>query len=76
MTTPTPDNEERILKNMKRMWRRFLRRLKCKHTHTFKHYLPKETPWCYRGEPKGKHDGLVIEGCYLCGELSIKDWKA
>ena len=48
----------------------------CNHTHTFKHYLPSDTPWYFNGEKKGIHDALVIEGCYLCGECKVRDWKA
>jgi hypothetical protein len=48
----------------------------CEHTHTFKHYLPINTIWFYKGEKKGMHDGLLIEGCYLCGKIKARDYKA
>lgn len=48
----------------------------CEHTHTFQHYLPSDTPWFYKGEKEGAHDSLVLEGCYLCGKIKVRDCKA
>jgi hypothetical protein len=48
----------------------------CEHTHTFKHFLPKDTLWYFKGERGGTHDGLMLEGCYLCGKIRVRDWKA
>ena len=48
----------------------------CEHTHTFRYYLPPDTPWFFMGEKKGNHDALVLEGCYLCGKIKVRDWKA
>ena len=49
---------------------------KCKHTHTFMFDLPANTPWYFKGEYKGTHDGLAITGCYLCGKMKVIDYKA
>lgn len=49
---------------------------KCEHTHTFMFDLPANTPWYYKGEHKGEHDGLAIVGCYLCGKMKVVDYKA
>ncbi len=48
----------------------------CENTHTFQHYLPKDTPWSLKGEYKGTNSGLVLEGCYLCGKTQVRDWQA
>lgn len=48
----------------------------CDHTHTFKYYLPSDTPWYFKGVRRGVHDALVLEGCYLCGNIKVRDWKA
>lgn len=61
---------------MLRNIRKVIRQLRCSHTHTFTHYLPNDTPWCYKGEFKGKHSGLAIRGCYLCGKVWCLDWQA
>lgn len=48
----------------------------CEHTHTFRYYLPSDTLWYVKGDKKGNHDSLVLEGCYLCGKIVVRDWKA
>ena len=51
----------------------------CKHTHTFKIYmkdLPIEQAWYHKGIKMGKHDQIYIEGCYLCGKITMKDYGA
>lgn len=48
----------------------------CEHTHTFSYNLSSDTPWYSLGEKMGKHDSLVLEGCYLCGKVKVRDWKA
>ena len=49
----------------------------CEHTHTFRYYLPTDTVlWYSYGEKKGCHDSLVLEGCYLCGKIAVRDWQS
>ena len=48
----------------------------CEHTHTFRHYLPANTQWYSYGKKMGNNDSLVIEGCYLCGKMKVRDWKS
>ncbi len=48
----------------------------CEHTHTFRYYLPKDALWYSHGVKKGNHESLVLEGCYLCGGIKVRDWKA
>ena len=48
----------------------------CEHTHTFRYYLPSDVIWYSYGEKKGNTDSLVLEGCYLCGKVKVRDWKA
>jgi hypothetical protein len=60
-------------------WFRWLdtlvRRLRCNHTHTFSFY-PEGVTWRFNGEAQGKHTGVVIEGCYLCGKMWCRDFQA
>jgi hypothetical protein len=76
MSTTKLDIAKRILESIKREYRIQRKRLLCKHTHTFSRCLPDDTVWLYRGEVKGTHPGLLIEGCYLCGRIEVRDWKA
>lgn len=52
-----------------------IKRIRCKHTHTFRHFLP-SVPWYFKGEKRGTHDGILIEGCYLCGKVWCRDFQA
>lgn len=64
---------------MKRLLRKWLDRLiyhNCKHTHTFKFNLSKETEWYFENLRKGEHGSLQICGCYLCGKIWCKDYGA
>ena len=45
----------------------------CEHTHTFSFY-PEEVWWSYKGETKGKHSNIVINGCCRCGKLWGEDY--
>ena len=45
----------------------------CEHTHTFSIDLPENTPWFYKGERRGEHGSLVIEGCYRCDNMQARD---
>jgi len=54
---------------------RLTRQLLCKHTHTFQYYLP-EVDWFYKGGKRGEHNQLVLEGCYICGKVKVRDWGA
>lgn len=47
----------------------------CEHTHTFTYGL-KNANWYYKGKLKGVHKGIVLEGCYLCGKIKVRDYEA
>ena len=49
----------------------------CRHTHTFRYDLPKDMPW-YNSDGKisGVHDALQLVGCYICGKVWCRDFKA
>jgi len=53
--------------------RQFKRQLLCKHTHTFRQDLP-EADWLSHGELKGRHGQIVLEGCYICGKVTVRDY--
>lgn len=59
-----------------RYWvRQWWRRLRCPHTHTF--VAPIESvAWYSSGEKMGRHSGLLLRGCYLCGMVEVYDHQA
>ncbi len=48
----------------------------CEHTHTFRYQIPPDALWYSYGKKQGNIDSLVLEGCYLCGKITMRDWKA
>lgn len=59
-------------------WRRikrFWRSLMCKHNRTFSFYPDAEqTFWGSQGKQKGPHNGVKIEGCFICGAVLCRDF--
>ncbi len=53
-----------------------MRKMLCRHTHTFSYYM-RDAHWHnYAGKDMGEHGGLKLEGCYLCGRVRVRDYHA
>lgn len=57
-----------IYKNLLQLKRQLL----CMHTHTFQRDMP-EAYWLSHGELRGRHRQLILEGCYICGKVTVRD---
>ena len=67
--------EASLYRNFRHRLRRLWRQLNCEHTHTFDFHMD-EVYWNSCGNRKGKHPGLKLTGCYLCGQVWVEDWMA
>jgi hypothetical protein len=67
--------EASVFRNLRVRARQLWKQLNCKHTHTFKYYL-EGAMWESGTVLKGKHKGLKLTGCYLCGQVWVEDWMA
>lgn len=66
--------EEKVMFKRLRQW---FRTVKCNHSHIFRWNLPPDTPWYSHGVRKGAHPGgLQIVGCYICGKVWCRDYRA
>jgi len=62
----------RLVAKAKRIARHWL----CPHSHTFHLALGKDVRWSFQGKPMGPHNGIELVGCYVCGKVWCRDWKA
>ena len=53
-----------------------LKKPECRHTHTFSYSLDgaKRIYGDTHGVPSDNRAGLVLEGCYICGEVQVRDY--
>ena len=55
--------------------KKFIRMLKCRHSHTFSYNL-ENAIWYSDGVKKGIHSYLILKGCYICGKIWVEDYAA
>jgi hypothetical protein len=67
--------EGNLLRNLRVRARQLWKQLNCPHTHTFVFDL-EGSHWYSCETIKGKHKGLRLVGCYLCGQVWVEDWMA
>lgn len=72
------EGSAQAVRDVRRRLRAAWRRLRCQHTHTFTYEL--EGARRIYGDPHGsrscKSPGLLLEGCYSCGEVHVRDYCA